>query len=315
MIDTKIDVRVDAIRYATADTRIVELVRPDHQPLPNAAAGCHIDVHLSRGLLRQYSLIEPGIAPLRYMIGVKKAVGGRGGSAHIVDELKVGTMISISAPRNNFPLASGASPSILIAGGIGITPILAMASQLTLDGAQWQMFYASRSRADAVLLERVSAFETARLHFDDENDGRVLDIATIAASAAPDTHFYCCGPGPMLNNFTETLKDWPSEQVHFEYFSAPEIAPAGGGFAVELAREGSVFDVPEGKTILQVLIDNGINVPFSCEEGICGACETRVIEGTPDHRDLVLTNAERESGNTMMICCSGAKSQRLVLDL
>ena len=313
--ETLIEVRLVAIRRAARDTHLYEFEAVNGARLPDAEPGAHIDVHLPNQLMRQYSLIRAQANPASYVIGVKRDLHSRGGSRFMHEELRVGTTLKIAAPRNNFPLAATSDRSVLFAGGIGITPIWAMIQQLTALRRSWELHYSCRSRADAAFLGDLMALDQVHCHFDDEHAGRVLDLASPIARAPRNAHLYCCGPAAMLKSFEALTENWPREQIHVEYFTAKEPAARGGGFTVELARSGLELPVPEGKTILQVLIEAGIDVASSCEEGVCGACETRVVAGAPDHRDAVLSPAERAANNRMMICCSGSKSSRLVLDL
>jgi len=192
-----------------------------------------------------------------------------------------------------------ASHVLLLAGGIGITPIWCMVQRLHKLGRSWKLYYACRSRADMAFLQTLEAMGPAQFHFDDESAGSFLDVKAIVAEAPKDAHLYCCGPTPMLKAFE----------------AATAEADKKGGFVVELARSGQEFVIPEGKSILQVLLDAGVDVDYSCELGICGACEQRVISGTPEHRDAILTEEEQASNTKVMICCAGCKSERLVLDL
>jgi ferredoxin-NADP reductase len=310
-----IEVRLQAIRYAARDTNMYELTRVDGKALPPYEPGAHIDVHLPNGLVRQYSLLEAEPDPARYTIAVKRDPASRGGSRCVHDELRVGRTLTISAPRNNFPLAEDAKHVILFAGGIGITPIWCMVQRLAKLGRSWQLYYACRSRADMAFLQALEEMSSSQFHFDDESAGKFLDVAAIIAGAPKDTHLYCCGPTPMLKAFEAATASWPRAQIHVEYFTPKQEAPKTGGFVVELARSGREFVIPEGKTILQVLLDAGLDVDYSCELGICGACEQRVISGEPEHRDAILTEEEQASNTKVMICCAGCKSERLVLDL
>jgi ferredoxin-NADP reductase len=310
-----IEVRLHAIRYAARDTNMYELARADGKALPPYEPGAHIDVHLPNGLVRQYSLLDAEPDPARYTIAVKRDPASRGGSRCVHDELRVGRTLTISAPRNNFPLAEDAKHIILFAGGIGITPIWCMVQRLAKLGRSWRLYYACRSRADMAFLQALEEMSSSQFHFDDESAGRFLDVAAIIADAPKDTHLYCCGPTPMLKAFEAATASWPRAQIHVEYFTPKQEAPKTGGFVVELARSGREFIIPEGKTILQVLLDAGVDVDYSCELGICGACEQRVISGEPEHRDAILTEEEQASNTKVMICCAGSKSERLVLDL
>jgi ferredoxin-NADP reductase len=315
--DGLIDVRLTAVRFAARDTNLYEFQRVDGKPLPAFTPGAHIDVHLPNGIIRNYSLLVPDDDPQVYKIGVKRDPASRGGSRYIHEELRVGTVLKISAPRNNFPLREDAAHVILFAGGIGITPIWCMVQRLEQLGRSWQLYYSCRSRADMAFLQALEAMtsKSAQFHFDDEAGGKFLDISGIVAAAPKDAHLYCCGPAPMLKAFEEATAGWPREQVHVEYFTAKQQPDKKGGFTVELARSGQEFFIPEGKTILEVLLDEGIDVDYSCELGICGACEQRVISGVPEHRDAILSEEEQAENKRVMICCAGCKTERLVLDL
>jgi ferredoxin-NADP reductase len=309
-----IEVRLTAVTYAARDTNLYEFRRPDGAPLPAAEPGAHIDLHLPNGMLRQYSLTVSEPDPTRYVVGIKRDPESRGGSRYIFEELHVGRLIKISAPRNNFPLVE-APHVVLIAGGIGITPIWCMVQRLRAQGRPFTLHYACRSRTDTACLAPLSEMNEVRFHFDDEAAGKFLDVGAAVTAAPANAHFYCCGPIPMLRAFEEATKPRPPEHVHVEYFTAKEEANLEGGFVVQLSRTGKEFVIPPGKSILEVLQDAGLNVPYSCQEGICGACETTVISGLPDHRDSVLTDAERAANKTMMICCGGCKGDKLVLDI
>lgn len=307
--------RLDAIRYAAADTHLFELRSPDGAPLPPYEPGAHVDLHMPGGLMRQYSLSRPYRADQGYLLGIKLDAGTRGGSRFMLTQARVGERFDVSRPRNNFPLDETAPHSVLIAGGIGVTPIWCMAQRLDALGAPFELHYAVRTRADAAFLAELETMAPrTRLHVDAEAEA-VLDVPAILAAAPREAHLYCCGPGPMLAAFEAAAADWPEAQRHVEYFSAPPAEPLEGGFVVVLARSGRELVIPPGSTILDQVRAAGITAVSSCEQGVCGACETAVIEGVPDHRDLILSPSERKAGKTMMICCSGALSDKLVLDL
>jgi len=255
----------------------------------------------------------------RYVIAVGLDQASRGGSRFIHQSLHAGDTLKISAPRNNFPLAEGAPQSLLIAGGIGITPLWCMVQRLQELGAPWELIYCARTRQHAAFLDRLEEAGArppgrVRLNFDGEPGGRMLDIGSVVAAALPDTHLYCCGPNPMLTAFEEATQSRAPATVHVEYFTAKTGPAQSGGFTVVLARSGRSVEVPAGKTILDALLDADIDVPYSCTEGVCGTCEIGVVEGIPDHRDLVLSKEERAANRSMMVCCSGSKSGKLVLD-
>lgn len=312
----RLQVRLQSIAYATRDILVYEFVRPEGGRLPAVTPGAHVDVHLANGITRSYSLLHAGEAPDRYLVGVKRDPNSRGGSRYMHEQLRVGTLLELSQPRNHFPLEEQATYTVLIAGGIGITPILCMAERLERTGAPFELWYASRSRADLAFLPELARFgERVRLHLDDEANA-VLDMGAIVAAAPADTHFYCCGPGPMLAAYEAAAAGRAPETVHLERFGASQpLATDGGGFVVALARSGIELRVPTGSTLLQVLTSNGVAIDSSCEAGICGCCEVAVLEGEVDHRDEVLTPAQRAGNKSMMVCCSRAKGERLVLDL
>jgi ferredoxin-NADP reductase len=309
-----IEARLTAIERVARDTNLYRFERPDGGPLPGWTAGSHIDVELAPDLVRQFSLIDRDGDPSRYAVAVKRDPASRGGSRFLHDTARVGGMFRISAPRNHFPLAEDAANSLLIAGGIGITPLLSMARVLDLAGRPHALVYAARSRHDAAFARELAGRDGVTLHFDDEAgapfDLGVLDTVPI------ETHVYCCGPAAMLEAFAARAgARFPAAQVHIEYFTARDDAATDGGFTVTLARSGRSLAVPAGSSILDMVLAAGVDVPHSCREGVCGSCETAVVEGLPDHRDAILSPQERAAGRSMMICCSGAKSDRLVLDL
>jgi tetrachlorobenzoquinone reductase len=310
-----LQLRVTAIRYIARHTHSFELALPEGGPLPDAPAGAHIGLQLHNGLMRQYSLVHGGERPERYEVGVKLDANGGGGSRFMHESVRVGMLLPVEAPRNNFPLAEHAAHSIFFAGGIGITPIVAMLERLATLGRSRTLFYACRNRDELAFLPELARSCAPELHIDAEHEGRVLDIAAKVAAAPRDAHLYCCGPAPMLAAFEAATSNWPREQVHIEYFTAREPAALSGGFVVALGRSGREFRIPPGRSILHVLREGGVEVASSCEEGVCAACETAVLEGVPDHRDSILSASEQAGNRTMMICCSGSKTPRLVLDL
>ena len=316
-----IDARVSKIEDVARDTRLYTFERVDGGKLPAYKPGAHIDLHLPNGLTRQFSLTVPVAAdPESYTVGVKRDENSRGGSRYIIDEMKVGDQLKISAPRNNFPLVENAGHVVLIAGGIGITPIWCMAQQLAALGRSWKIHYACRSQADMAFLSELKKLDPkfVHLHFDDEAGGKVLDLTAAIAEAPADAHFYCCGPNPMLKAFEAAAASRPKANIHIEYFTPKEDANAEdalGGFWVELARSGEEYYIPPGKKVLEVLFDAGVDVDYSCELGICGACETKVISGIPVHHDSVLSEEEQATNEKVMICCCGCKTERLVLDM
>lgn len=311
---------VFAIRHEARGVVSVEL-RPASQSdrFPAAEAGAHIDLHLANGLVRSYSICELDPTGQRYVIAVLNDRESRGGSRYVHEKLRVGTQIEITSPRNNFRLLEGAPHIVLIAGGIGITPIYAMLQRLHHLGRSVDVVYCARTREEAAFsaaVERLAGPDQVTWHFDDE-EGGPPDIKALLARYDKDTHFYCCGPAPMLDAYEKACADLDFANVHLERFAAlvrgPEAWP-DGEFEVELRQSERTLAVPVDKSILQVLLDAGVDTDYSCEEGICGSCETRVIEGDVDHRDSILTDQERFASKTMMICVSRCKGKRLVLD-
>jgi vanillate O-demethylase ferredoxin subunit len=308
-------VRVESMRREAIDVLAFDLLPADGRPLASSEPGAHIDVHVPDGPVRQYSLCGDLRGTERYTIAVKREANGRGGSAAMHERVAVGSVLAIVGPRNNFPLAQDARRSLFVAGGIGITPIHAMIHALHAADRDWELHYCARSEGHAAFYRDLRALAPGRVHayFSEEP---ILDVATLTRNQTPDTHLYCCGPKGLMTAVGEATAHWAPGHVHFEWFSAPggEAAP-NQAFEVELRRSGMTLTVPPDRSILQVLRDHGLDVPSSCEEGVCGTCETRVLAGEPEHRDMLLSPAERAANSTMMICISRARSGRLVLDL
>jgi vanillate O-demethylase ferredoxin subunit len=308
--------RLAAITFGAEGIHLYELRAPDGAEMPRFTAGAHIDIGLPNGMVRQYSLCNPEAERHRYVIGVKRDPASRGGSRFMHEELRVGTLLRTSLPRNNFPLAESAAHSVLIAGGIGVTPIRSMVDRLQRLGRSWELHYAVQRRAEAVFLDEFQAANSSvQLHVDEEAPGLPMDIAGIVSAVAQEAHLYCCGPAPMLKAFEAAAAARPEGHVHVEYFSSDVPVAADGGFSVVMAKSGRTVPVQPGQTILDALKAAGVNVPFSCAQGVCGACETRVVDGVPDHRDMILSPQEKVANQTMMICCSGSKTPMLVLDI
>jgi len=288
--------------------------------LPAFSPGAHIDLHLPNGLVRSYSLLNAAQETHRYVLAVLRDEKSRGGSRCVHTDLRVGMQIDISPPRNHFALEENAGHSVLMAGGIGITPLLCMARRLHQLKASFEMFYFARERRCAAFLQELKALGMPlHLHFDDERGGPP-DIKALLAQKEPDAqlHHYACGPAPMLDAFEAACAELGHQHAHVERFAAQEIKAsedAKGSYTVELRKSGKLLEVTADKSLLDTLLAAGIQVDSSCCEGICGTCETRVLSGEPDHRDSVLTEKERASNKSMMVCVSGCKSDLLVLDL
>ena len=310
------EMRLTAIIYGGEGTNLFEFRTLDSTDVPPFTAGAHVDVNLPNGTIRQYSIASAQTDRTRYLLGVKLEEKGRGGSRFLHEQVRVGSVLKIGLPRNHFPLNEQAATSILIAGGIGITPMLCMTERLRSLARPFQLHYAVRTRSEALLGHVDEDDERVHLHIDAEQDGRLLDIAAVVAAAPADAELYCCGPAPMLAAFEEACASRPSAHVHIERFTAEaNVAAADGSYTVELAKSKRTITVQPGQTLLQALQDAGLTVKVSCEQGICGTCETRVLAGTPDHRDMILSDEEKASNATMMVCCSGSLGPTLVLDL
>ncbi|TFY97261.1 PDR/VanB family oxidoreductase [Ramlibacter rhizophilus] len=312
--------RVRTLRHEAEGVIGIELVPAPGHAFPPFEAGAHIDLHLQAGFVRSYSLLNDPAERGRYLLGVLNDRASRGGSRWVHEQLRVGTVLSISAPRNHFMLDEQAAHSVLVAGGIGITPLLSMARRLKSLGRSFELIYLARSREQAAFTDDVRALDApVTWHFDAEHGGppdlrRLLEDRP----AGRNTHYYACGPAPMLDAFERHCAELGYAQVHVERFAAVEIqaaADARAAYTVELRSSGKLIAVTPGQTLLQAIRASGVEPLTSCEDGICGACETRVIEGCPDHRDSVLSAAEREAGRSMMICVGGCRSDRLVLEL
>jgi vanillate O-demethylase ferredoxin subunit len=317
-----IEVLVQSITNLAEGINAWEFCRPDGGDLPPFAAGAHIDLTLRHGMSRSYSLCNTPDERFRYVVAVQKDVAGRGGSRFVHENLRAGDKLRISSPRNHFQLVESADHVVLIAGGIGITPIWCMVQRLMSLGRSWELHYSARLRRVCAFRQKLEVIAAAipgcvHFNFDQEPGGRMTDIAALIAATPAGAHLFCCGPVPMLEAFKAAASKAgiPGERVHLEYFSAAQEAALQGGYTVELRRSRKVFAIPEGKSILDVLLDADVDAPFSCMQGTCGTCEVAVLDGVPDHRDAILTEAERAASETMMICCSGSKSKRLVIDL
>ena len=315
-----LNVRVERRTSEAEDICSYELVSADGSPLPAFSAGSHIDVHVGPNLVRQYSLCNPPYETHRYLIGVLRDPASRGGSQGMHEKIHAGAELTISAPKNHFPLVD-AKRSLLLAGGIGVTPVLAMAEALSAQGADFEMHYCARSPERTAFRERIAASPFAaqvHFHYDSGAAEQKLDLAALLAGLDRDTHIYFCGPTGFIDHVkaTAAAQKWPEAQLHLEYFGAAAIDTDGDqAFEVKLASTGASYTVPAGVTVMQVLRDAGVFVAASCEQGVCGTCLTRVIEGVPDHRDLYLTEEEQAANDQFTPCCSRSKSPTLVLDL
>ena len=286
--------------------------------LPTFQPGAHIDLHLQNGLVRQYSLTNGPAETSHYSIGVQREPGSRGGSAAIHDSVAVGDVIAASAPRNGFPLRRDALKTVLVAGGIGITPLLSMAQALRKTGLDFELHYFVRSDGRIAFRDRLAALGDSVVLHKGLSPGRTGEaLKRIANDPGFAKHMYVCGPGPMLSAARATAQaaGWADDAVHFEYFKNETEIDTSAEFTVELARSAMTLQVPAGRSILDVLRGNGIRMPSSCEQGACGTCKAGLIEGEALHQDVCLSESEKSRGETIVTCVSRAKSDRLILDL
>ncbi len=315
-----IEVRVAHKRSEADGICSYELVTTDGAPLPPFEAGAHIDVHVGEQLVRQYSLCNAPGETHRYQIAVLKDAASRGGSQAMHDTIDTGSVLRIGAPKNLFPLVE-AERTLLLAGGIGVTPILAMAETLAARGADFEMHYSARAPERTAFRERIGAAPFAgrvHFHYDSGEPAQKLDLQALLAAPGAGTHLYVCGPQGFIDHVLGSARalGWPAAHLHVEYFGAAAVDTSGDRpFDVKLAASGKVVTIPAGQTVIKVLAEHGVDIPYSCEEGVCGTCLTRVLEGVPDHRDLYLTEEEQAANDQFTPCCSRAKTPVLVLDL
>ena len=297
-----------------------ELARLDGAALPPFSAGSHIDVHLPGGLTRQYSLCNASHELHRYRIAVLRDAASRGGSVAMHDSVHEGDVITISTPRNHFALHP-AQRTVLLAGGIGVTPLLCMADRLARTGADFALHYCARSAERTAFASEIAASPMAphtHFHFDAGAAEQRLDVATVLAAPGPDKRLYVCGPAGFIDHVVNSAKaqGWAQDHIHLEYFGAPAQDTSGDqGFDVRIASTGKVYRIAPDVSVVEALRCEGIDILTSCEQGVCGTCLTRVLEGDVDHRDMYLTDEEKTSNEQFMPCCSRARSQLLVLDL
>ncbi|WP_298212691.1 PDR/VanB family oxidoreductase [Acidovorax sp.] len=312
------------VRRKTAEALDIcsfDLVSTDDVSLPAFAAGAHIDVHLPNGLTRQYSLCNDPTESNRYLICVLSDPESRGGSRFMHESVSEGDKLFVSAPKNHFALAHGVKRSLLLAGGIGITPILCMAERLTIADEDFELHYSARSRARMAFhdyIQRSKFADKTAFHFSDGDAVQRLHIDTLLSVQQAGTHLYVCGPKRFMDAVLGRARaiGWPEQHLHYEFFVG--LAPshdADGPFEVKLASSGKVVHVAKHRTVVEALADAGVKVQTSCEQGVCGTCLTRVLEGEPDHRDMFLSPSEQAANDQFLPCCSRARSMQLVLDL
>lgn len=319
MSEETIRVKVSRRQEQGQGVVVLDLSVTEGADLPSFSAGAHVDVHLADGLVRQYSLAgDPGERSY-YRLGILKDPNSRGGSIAAHAHLQEGTEVTISVPRNYFPLEMSASHSILAGGGIGITPMIAMAHALHAAGKSFELHYCARSRASAAFLQELegSAFAAhVHLHFDDEAAAQRLDLPAVIAAAAPGSHLYVCGPAGFMDSVIGEAGrlGLAAHQIHKEYFQI-KTDSGGQAFDVVAQKSGQRVRVQDGQSIVDALAGVGIKITVSCEQGVCGTCLCNVVEGIPDHRDVYLTEEEKADNDQILLCCSRSKSDTLVLDL
>ncbi|MFO3705363.1 PDR/VanB family oxidoreductase [Xanthomonas codiaei] len=315
------EVRVAAVAEQGHRQRAIRL-EPIGNELPAFEAGAHVDLHLPDGLIRQYSIASAPHVRDHYVLCVKLADASRGGSRHLCEQLTAGDRLRISSPRNLFPLHPG-ERHVLLAAGIGITPLLSMAEALEARGEAFVLHYYARRHADVAFGQRLQqgfVHGQVHLHLSDGGQSPRVHVPEELGQARAHDQLYLCGPAAFMDHFTQLARahGWSAAQLHREHFAATDAShghTADRAFEVELAASGRVLQVPADCSIASALLDAGIEVPLSCEQGMCGACLTGVIAGVPDHRDSVLGDAERASNTQITLCCSRSRSPRLVLDL
>lgn len=295
---------------------LIEFRDPEDKPLPVFTAGAHIALRTPNGLLRKYSLCSDPADRMRYAVAVKREASGRGGSIDLLDNVKPGDTLQVAAPVNDFGLPPRAQDFLFIAGGIGVTPMMAMIQEVLAQKKRFRLFYLNRSPEMTAFLDELNAPEikdSVVIHYDGGDPARSLDLKPILAERKNREHLYCCGPRPLMEAVRKMTDHWSPTAVHFEAFSEAETHKAGDRpIKLHLAKSGGTIEVPAAKTILEALREHGLDVPSSCETGTCGTCRTKLLSGEADHRDLVL--AEHERKDTIMICVSRARTDEITVD-
>ncbi len=314
------ELRIRSIAYLAEDINGYELVDPNGRDLPRFAAGAHIAVRIGGGAWRDYSLWNDPAERRRYCVAVLREKEGAG-SRHLHDAVRPGDIVEVSWPRNHFALVEGAGRYLLVAGGIGITPIMAMVAELKRRRADFRLYYCARAPEKQAFRDELSflaALGQVVFHYDGGDPAKALDIAALLREPAPGTHLYYCGPSGLMKAAAAASAHWPEGSVHFEFFTGPAAAPPAAladdkPFTVKLARSGGEVEVQKGESIAAALNRRGIPVRTSCELGYCAACLTRYLAGEPDHRDEILRPEDR--GQFLLACCARSKTAELVLDL
>lgn len=314
-------VKVANKKTEAKDVCTIDLVDPHGRELPAFEAGAHLNIWVSDSIIRQYSLSNDPTERYRYRLAVLRESDSRGGSVAMHDDVKNDDLLLASAPRNHFALARDAKRHLLFAGGIGITPILAMAHKLAAEKADFELHYATKSAERTAFKAEIeqSAFaDNARFYFSDSEHPFRKQLPSLVPEPESGTHVYFCGPASFIDAVTQAFSDrgWNKNQLHTEYFVAADVDTSDDdSFEVELASSGEIYKVPADRTVFEVLDEAGVFIPTSCEQGVCGTCLTRVIEGTPEHRDMFMDDDEHAANDQFTPCCSRAKSAKLLIDL
>lgn len=311
--------RVQSVNFEAERILSFVLTDPNGAELPLFEPGAHIDIQIPGGVTRQYSLCDPSWERDHYRVAVLDVLESRGGSRAMHHSVKPGDILRVSEPRNMFRLANEAVHSLLIAGGIGITPILAMAEDLSRRKQSFELHYCSQDPERTAFLGRIAPFVAsgqAKLHYDGGSSARHLDVATLLQSYCEGTHLYFCGPAGLMTAIRNGCGHWPREAVHYEYFGAPRVKDTSveyDTFNVVLQRSNRTIRISSDETILTAVRSNGIECESSCEAGLCGACRVRYLSGCPEHNDFVLSEEDRRE--FVLICCARAMDDSLVLDI
>ncbi len=315
---TLYDVVVKNRHVEGGNIAVMEFESATSATLPKVEAGAHIDVHLPNGMVRQYSLCQNPNDEGKFRLGILRDPESRGGSVSAFDEIKDGMQIQVSEPKNLFPLLK-AKHSVLIGGGIGITPLITMAYQLAHEGESFELHYCGASPEKCAFVDEIKNGELAQyttFHFKSEGASHRAFFESAIKDIDLESHIYTCGPVGFMDWVINlaTTHDFPEQQIHKEYFQV-ETDTSGDSFEVVAERSGKIIMVEAGETILQALAKEGIDIEMSCEQGVCGTCMCDVIEGEPDHRDVYFTDEEKASNEQILVCCSRSKTPRLVLDI
>ena len=310
-----LNLRINDKRVLANGIVAFELVNPDGSDLPQFTGGAHVELRVPNGLMRKYSLCNDPAERQRYVIAVKREATGRSGSLSLIDGTNTGDVLAVTPPQNNIAQDKSPAGFILIAGGIGITPIMAMMRELRANDGKFKLYYCTRAPEFIAFRDELLAPElrgSVAIHHDGGDPARTLDLWPIL-ERPKGQHVYCCGPTPLMQAVRDMTGHWSASAVHFEAFREPDrVKPDDKPFRVYLAKSGGVVDVPVGTTILEALRAHGLTVPSSCESGTCGSCRTRLIAGEADHRDLVLADGERS--DNIMVCVSRALSGEISID-